>query len=129
MRAVYCTADKNNFPAENSSGMLFTAESFTGKGTVLVSFLSVRRQRIVPFSLITNQCAMKSKSTAGAMLMSFVRWGQQKKSPSQQLCSHSFIAKGFSYIKGEYENLIERKGDGENLSLSFAYMDIIHHDY
>ena len=53
----------------------------------------------------------------------------KKKSPSQQLCSHSFIAKGFSYIKGEYENLIERKGDGENLSLSFAYMDIIHHDY
>ena len=53
----------------------------------------------------------------------------KKKSPSQQLCSHSFIAKGFSYIKGEYENLIERKGDGKNLSLSFAYMDIIHHDY
>ena len=61
--------------------------------------------------------------------MSFVWWGQQKKSPSQQRCSHSFIAKGFSYIKGEYENLIERKGDGENLSLSFAYMDMIHHDY
>ena len=29
MRAVYCTADKNNFPAKNSSGMFFTAESFT----------------------------------------------------------------------------------------------------
>ena len=53
----------------------------------------------------------------------------KKKSPSQQLCSHSFIAKGFSDIKGEYENLIERKGEGKNLSLSFAYMDIIHHDY
>ena len=38
MRAVYCTADKNNFPAENSSGMFFTAESFTG------------RQRTVPVS-------------------------------------------------------------------------------
>ena len=89
MRADNCTADRNNFPAENSSGMLFTAEPSPPEGF----------------------------------------YYGKKKSPSQQLCSHSFIAKGFSYIKGEYENLIERKGDGENLSLSFAYMDIIHHDY
>lgn len=81
MRAVSCTAHRNNFPAAANAVTDILRET----GEVL--------------------------------------YYGKKKSPSQQLCSHSFIAKGFSYIKGEYENLIERKGDWENLSLSFAYME------